>query len=436
MFYKCSTIMATFKAEVYTHHKREDGLYNIKIRVIHNRQKKYLATQWYVSKDDLTRSMKIKNQRYIDYTDDLIRQYRKILDDFGESLKYMNVEQIVKLLESHKGGNNEFNLDIVEYTLKHIEHLKKTGHNGNARVYQVAINNLIKYTGKNKISIKEITADFLNKWIDWLRERPARPNRIKGERSQSSYPIQLRAIYNLARKEYNDEDSGIIRIPTYPFKHITIPKAPISRKRALSLEQLQTLSKLPYKKIMQPGNNTYNFAKDMFLLSFGLIGMNAVDLYNCTDYSDGRITYYRTKTKNRRADKAEMSVKIEPEIQQLFDKYKDPTGKRVFRFYQMYSSDIGFSVAINKALKRIGADIGEDDLEFYAARHTWATIALNEAEVDKWTVHTALNHVDDSTKVTDIYIRKSWQNIDKAHRKVLDLVQLKNLDVVEHKYKE
>ena len=172
----------------------------------------------------------------------------------------------------------------------------------------------------------------------------------------------------------------------------------------------------------------------MFLLSFCLVGINAIDLYNCTDCKDGRITYQRTKTKDRRVDKAEISIKIEPEIQALVDKYRDPSGERVFKFYKMYSSLDTLSAAINKGLKKIGELIGVDDLEFYAARHSWATIALNDAEVDKYTVHAALNHVDDSMKVTDMYIRKSWDPIDKANRKVLDLVQLSLGKVEEQVY--
>ena len=48
--------MATFKAEVYAHQKKQDGTYNIKIRVTQNQKKRYLATPWFVTKDDLTRS--------------------------------------------------------------------------------------------------------------------------------------------------------------------------------------------------------------------------------------------------------------------------------------------------------------------------------------------------------------------------------------------
>ena len=71
---------------------------------------------------------------------------------------------------------------------------------------------------------------------------------------------------------------------------------------------------------------------------------------------------------------------------------------------------------------------------FHCARHTWATIASNEAGVDKYTVHTALNHVDENMRVTDIYIAKSWDSIDAANRKVLDYVKLSLDDVTEKKY--
>ena len=73
-------------------------------------------------------------------------------------------------------------------------------------------------------------------------------------------------------------------------------------------------------------------------------------------------------------------------------------------------------------LEDIAEELKMDGLQFYAARHTWATLAVNEAGVDKYTVHLALNHVDDKTAVTDIYIRKSWVPIDEANRKVIDYV--------------
>ncbi|MDR1347696.1 MAG: hypothetical protein LBJ63_04590 [Prevotellaceae bacterium] len=136
---------------------------------------------------------------------------------------------------------------------------------------------------------------------------------------------------------------------------------------------------------------------------------------------------HRKKTRNRRPDNALISIKIEPEIMPLVQKYRDTTGARVFKFYQMYSTCNTFQFAINRGLKLIGNIVGADDLEFYAARHTWATIASNSVGIDKYTIHTALNHVIQEMKVTEMYIKKDWQVIDKANRAVLDYIKLVNI---------
>lgn len=59
---------------------------------------------------------------------------------------------------------------------------------------------------------------------------------------------------------------------------------------------------------------------------------------------------------------------------------------------------------------------------FYISRHSWATIALNKVGIDKYIVHAALNHIDDSMKVTDIYIERDFVNENKANAKVVKYV--------------
>lgn len=420
--------MATFKATVLSHHKKEDGTWNIKIRVTHNRLSRYISTPYYVDKSDMTRTLKLKNQKYIDATDDMIRKYRSVCDRLGERISLMSVDEVLDAITS-ESADGKFDLDIVAYARSYIKQLESSDHIGTANAYRVSINSLVRFVGRESVSIHEITVKFLNDWIRWIVDNQIGNNSKGGVRSPNLYIAQLRAIHNRAKKEYNDEDAGIIRIPNSPFRYVDLPKQQLTRKRAISTDSLRKLANVPYTKIKQLGTNRFNLAKDVFLLSFALLGMNAVDLYNCTKYKDGRLTYNRTKTKNRRADHAEISIKIEPEYQALFDKYRDDSGERVFLFYRKFPTVNAFSAALNQGLKRIGKIIGEEDLEFYAARHTWATIALNDVGIDKYTVHTALNHVDGQMRITDTYIKKSWKPIDEANRKVLDYVKL-NLDDV------
>ena len=118
----------------------------------------------------------------------------------------------------------------------------------------------------------------------------------------------------------------------------------------------------------------------------------------------------------------EMSIKIEPEIMPLFEKYRDKTGKRVFCFYQMYDTAEIFNNIISRGIKLLREIIGVDYLIFYSARHSFASIARNDVKIDKYTVHEMLNHVDREMKVTDTYIRKDWSVFDAANRKLLDYV--------------
>jgi len=148
-----------------------------------------------------------------------------------------------------------------------------------------------------------------------------------------------------------------------------------------------------------------------------MCGINSVDLFYLPPISDGRITYKRKKTRTRRKDEAEISIKIEPEAMEIINRYSI---KGALMYNKMYSSPDNFNQAINKGLKQIGEMIGLPDLTFYAARHSWATIAVNDCGIDRHVVHRALNHVDTAMKITDIYVKEDWSAIDRANSEVIN----------------
>ena len=298
--------------------------------------------------------------------------------------------------------------------------------------YTTAINALVRFIGKEELDINLITLDFLEGFKSFLnKEREIRTKRlmqqgkrVPSNRSLSLYLISIKKLFNEAKKRYNKKDKNLILIPNSPFIELEIPKQEATRKRAISADIIKKVWKLPYKDMKKGYKATcrYNLAKDCFILSFCLMGMNSADLYNATEMKGNTITYNRTKTKDRRLDKAQMKVDIPKLAQPLIEKYKDKTGKRLFNFYQYYVDEKGFNKAINYGLKEIGRLLEIDDLEYYAARHSWATIALNKVGIDKYTVHAALNHVDETMRVTDIYIERDFANENRANAKVVKYV--------------
>ena len=128
--------MATFKATVQEHHKKADGSYNVKIRVTHLRKMRYLATSVYVFKEDMTRSLKIKDQDTIDLLDNQIKIYYNDVKELGGSIAHLDVDDIVKHIQQCDKKRSEAEnpkVDFFAYVDKMVAAMK------NGYSYQIEI---------------------------------------------------------------------------------------------------------------------------------------------------------------------------------------------------------------------------------------------------------------------------------------------------------
>ncbi len=220
----------------------------------------------------------------------------------------------------------------------------------------------------------------------------------------------IRAVFNYAIDEGYTEN--------YPFRRFSIPKEE-TRKRSLTISQLKTLRDYPCEKWQVK-------YRDIFMLMFYLIGINAIDLLNAkkTDVVNGRLEYKRSKTGRL------YSVKIEPEAMNIIDRYAgDEYLIDVMENYGYYKD---FLHRMNDSLRKIGEmeRIGRGgkkvrtplfpELSSYWTRHTWATIA-SDLDIPKETISEALGHSIGS-EVTSIYIKFDRKKVDEANRKVIDLI--------------
>ena len=419
--------MLTIKAEIKRSELKVDGTYNVKIRFTLDRKVKRLSTNLFVTQQDLTKSLKFKEDTSIKREiDRLVLYYREQCLKLQLDQNHYSLDEIIEFLNGEQ--EKQQTIDFIKFSREWIASTTIKG----APNYTTAINALVRFVGKEELDINLITLDFLEQFNAFLiGERDARTKklmqqgkRVTSNRTLSLYLVSIKKLFNEAKRKFNKKDKNLILIPNSPFEDFKIPKQEATRKRAIPADIIKKVWKLPYKDMKKGYKSTcrYNLAKDCFILSFCLIGINSADLYNATKMRGNTIIYNRTKTKARRLDGAKMMVDIPKIVQPLIDKYKDSTGKRLFNFYQYYGDEKTFNKAINSGLKEIGSILEVDDLEYYAARHSWATIALNKVGIDKYIVHAALNHIDDSMKVTDIYIERDFVNENKANAKVVKYV--------------
>ena len=111
--------MATFKYEVCQDRKRKDGTYNVKIRITHNRQVKILATSIYVTKEDITKGFKIKNQQIIEELEKIIASYRSKCNMLSLYIKDMSMDDLVQVLtrDNSEKTDVEESIDILHIRL-------------------------------------------------------------------------------------------------------------------------------------------------------------------------------------------------------------------------------------------------------------------------------------------------------------------------------
>lgn len=426
--------MATVSWVVFKHHKKSDNTYNPKIRISHNRTSSYISTSIYT---ELVRFKKnsasgtITSEKIKEELDGLVREYRQIINENQDVVNECETSKdIVAMIERRKQRKE---IDFIEFARMFIE---KTPNEGTKTVKTTGINSLCHFlnhkNGNEKLPIKDLTSRFLREYEAWLRQEryiTVRQNKTAKQAYKTikkpalndtgvhSYMGIIQSVFNAALLHFNDYEKGDIIITNDPFKVYTIPSVLEAKKRAVDVDIIRKLYN--YSPVNKRKRTTM-FTRDIYILSFLLAGMNAVDMLNCR-MVNGRIEYKRQKTKDRRKDNAFISVYIHPLALPIINKYRDPSGQHLFDFYKRYSNVRNLTKGIHRGMRSLCEEIGIDYIQFYSARHSFATIARNECNISKDDISLCLNHSSGKT-VTDTYIKQDFSRIDKVINKVVDYV--------------
>lgn len=149
-------------------------------------------------------------------------------------------------------------------------------------------------------SFSELTFDDIT--LKWLKDFDEAL--VESGASQNTRNIHFKNIRTCLNRAIDEELTN-----NYPFRRFKI-RAEETRKRSLTIEELREFIDADVEEYQQ-------FYKDMFLLSFYLIGCNAVDMYSLSDITpSGRVEYRRAKTHKL------YSIKVEPEAMEKIERWR------------------------------------------------------------------------------------------------------------------
>ena len=391
----------TFKPVVFAQYRRKDGSYPVRIRITFGRKSKIVSTNLSVTQEQLTRGCKIKDIAVLEQVEDIIRKMRRSVAKLNLfALQDMDVHDISEFIVRDA---DSFALDFPTYAERVIA--KK---NAGAKNYRSAVNALTEFIGREHYDISILSSSMMRRFEGWLITRHG-----EGARAVSLYTQAIAHIHLLARNEYNDEELNIVNISN-PFSKYTPPRQSGGTHRNAPSAIINIM--LLYREDL---TGRERLGVDVFLLSFALMGMNCPDIYEAKTDIAGIVTYNRHKTQARRADRAVMKVRIEPEFAWLVNEYRGSDG-HLFCFAEHYVSYNNLGYAVNKGLAQFRERIGmKGELTLYVARHTFATTARSSmCGVDKSVVNDCICHIDQGMKITDLYAEKDWKTIWDANRKV------------------
>ena len=400
----------TIKAVILRQHIKQDGSVNVKIRVTHNRVVKYLPTLEFAHKGDYApRTLEIKSNSLNKSLMDLVQKMEHAISELDTFVvSTMTTDEICKHITKSLASQEKFKLDFFAFGQEYAATKSKYS----SVNYRCALNSFASFLGSDTLDISGVTSSLMRRYEAHLHEKYG-----KHARAVSLYTSSIAAIHSEARKKYNDDETGKPKILN-PFEFYKPPKQKPAKKFALPKETIQKLIDVRHSL-----DDLHKLAVDTFLLSFVTMGTNIPDLHEATRDGD-TIHYYRTKVRERRHDKGEMIIRLEPICKKLLEDMADPTGKKAFKLHNQYTCYKAMSGKGNVRLKKVAEMIGVQPFSMKAARHTWPSIAYSIG-IPEGVINDCLCHVDPDMAVTDIYIKKDWSVLWKANKKVLKLFKWK-----------
>ena len=316
-------------------------------------------------------------QNRIDSDIALLKRIVKDLDNSGVTY---SVGDIIKRYKSP-----ECHVSVLDFMKNQIRLMRNANRLGTALNYEKTMKNFAEFLGGVNLPFSAMTEQLIADYNAFLVQRGMVRNSI------SFYMRIMRAVYNKAVRHKFVEQS-------HPFTEV-YTGIDRTRKRAVSESVISQLYKLKLTE-----DTPLALARDIFIFSYCTRGMAFVDIayLKKENIQNGVICYARRKTGQL------LSVRIEPSIQRIIDRYSSALSPYVFPI--LTSTDTKeayeeYQVAINnhnRQLRRLSKMLPAGcKLTSYTSRHSWATAARNH-NVPISVISAGMGHTSEQT--TQIYL--------------------------------
>lgn len=401
--------MATIKLAVLKHTQSKDGSYKIRIAIGHRSETHYIVTKYKVNSPSefvggiVTR---IPNAHEINV------KLRNLLNDYDERLERIpspddyTCKELRDLLKSMRPHSSTATFSQVSE--QYQKELIEDGRGSYAGMLQNSLRLFRDFSGGDMF-LSEISTVTISEFERWLKRKGLSQTYISMTLSMT------RTIINRAIR------AQLVTYQLHPFAYWKRP-ADEEREIDISVEELAAI------RDSQPKLKKQRIARDLFMLSYYLGGVNLIDLLNIDFRGVSVLEYVRHKSRNTKTSDKRISFTIQPEAKELIRKWANRnTGKLDFGYKFSYKNFLQF---ITRSIKSLAKDLDIPNYKkvcYYTARKSFVQHGFDlgiSLEVLEYCIGQSVKN----NRPIFNYLKIMRKHADVAIRQILD--NLSNVQVI------
>ena len=396
--------MATLRLTIIKKKPLVDGSYKIKVAICHKGETCYINTRYTVASTTHFRDGQIIKEADAPATNSKLRALMDFYQDKLDSIHNQGLytcKQLKDLLM--QASDQEEKPTYSQVCKEYIEELESDKRHSYALLIERSMRYFREFT-KIDIQLVDMTPFIITNFKKHLTQR-----KKLSETTANMMLSQIKAVVNRAIQY------GKVAYTIHPFISTKIAKAPV-RDIAISRDSLIKI------RDCNPASYKFCVARDMFMLSFYLCGMNPADLLS-VKFSDESVSFKRTKIKNRTISDENTILHIPYEAKLIINKYK---GKNVKIDLNYKFSFINLCRHVGRCITELAKELGiEEKVTFTSARKTFAQFAhdlgVQDSIIDYCLGHSSHNrgvvayYAKDAVKHAKIVIERVIGYVDNPH---------------------
>ena len=401
--------MTTIKLAVLKHTKAKDGSYKIRISIGHKSETHYIVTKYRVTALSHFVNGQVTGQPDAQALNIKLRQ---LLNDYDERLERIpdpglytceQLRDLLKGMRPHQTGTTF--CAVAQMT---IDDMLRDGRDTTAKMREQQVRKFTDFLS-NDILLEMITPRTV---ADYSRHLTKSGCSIGYHNMQMN---MVKTVINHAIRE------GYVRYDTHPFAYYT-EQTPDPREEDIPVSDVRLIRDFttPYKGERK--------ARDLFMLSYYLGGINLIDLLAYDFRNTDILEYVRTKTRNRKKTNRTVSFSIPPEARPIIAHYMNKkTGRLDFGTSGSYDT---FKNIVTRDIKRIAKKAGIKDWQrccYYTARKSFVQHGFDlgiSLEVLEYCIGQSMK----SSRPIFNYLKIMRNHADNAIRQIIDNLNEKEPD--------